>query len=171
MIQKEDFILDSFCGLYCGACEIMMSYRIFLDVEEDAVWEDLPEEFSKHITKAEVKCHGCRTDDLFDGCKGCAIRKCASDRKVDSCVICPEYPCVEVKKRIEALPEIGKHLPHTSVMFKNLDLIKNDSVSSWLDDQKKRWSCPDCQTPFSWYQKICIGCGRELDSVKDYKKY
>jgi hypothetical protein len=45
-------------------------------------------------------CDGCWTDEgrLFSACKGCAIRKCARRRGLESCAFCDEYVC----ERLEA---------------------------------------------------------------------
>ena len=50
----EEFRYDSYCGLYCGACEIIKAYQKELAIGAKARWEDLPEQFRKYIKEAEV---------------------------------------------------------------------------------------------------------------------
>jgi rRNA maturation endonuclease Nob1 len=54
--------------------------------------------------------------------------------------------------------------------MKNLELICNNGVSNWLEEQKKRWSCPGCGTKFSWYDKTCPNCGRKVYNCADEEK-
>jgi ribosomal protein L37AE/L43A len=56
----------------------------------------------------------------------------------------------------------AKFLPHVRGAVSSLEAIKRDGVDSWLTAQKKRWSCPNCGTPFSWYAAECNKCGLRL---------
>jgi hypothetical protein len=127
-----------------------------------ARWEDLP---------APLECRGCKSDSLYEGCRRCGIRACAAGKKVEACILCPEYPCQLVKERLLMVERTRKFLPHCAVMFKNLDSLKAQGLEFWLEEQKNKWSCPGCGTPFTWYQEKCQKCGRELASVKDHLKF
>jgi hypothetical protein len=59
---------------------------------------------------------------------------------------------------------VAKFLPHSREAASSLEAIKRDGVDPWLAAQKKRWSCPDCGSPFSWYAPECYKCGRRLVS-------
>jgi hypothetical protein len=76
------------------------------------------------------------------------------------CVDCADYPC----KMYSNWQSVAKFLPHTHEAASNLEAIKRDGVDHWLAAQKKRWSCPDCGSPFSWYAPECYKCGRKLGS-------
>jgi len=69
---------------------------------------------------------------------------------------------------VERIKEV---LPHCAVMFKNLDSLKVKGLVFWLEEQKNKWSCPDCGEPFTWYQEKCEKCGRELVTIKDHSNY
>ena len=162
---------DSYCGLYCGACDILNLHRVSLETGIPARWEDLPERFREHLQKAEVVCQGCKSEVLFEGCKRCAVRICASGKGVEACIECPEYPCPEVERRKGYVSSGLKDLlPHTKVIFRNMDVVKEKGIEYWIQDQEKRWACPQCGTSFTWYQETCKKCGRELETVKDYNK-
>jgi hypothetical protein len=165
------FTPDSYCGLYCGACDILNLHRASLETGTPAKWEDLPLRFRKHLHQAEVACQGCKSEVLFEGCKRCAIRICASGKSVEACVECPEYPCPEVKKmKGYVAGGLKDLLPHTKAMFRDMEAIRVNGIEHWKQEQAERWRCPACGTPFTWYQETCAKCGREVETVKDYRR-
>jgi hypothetical protein len=166
-----EFDPGSYCGLYCGACEIVAAYKKELETGIKAKWEDLPAQLRNNINPAPLICRGCRTDSLYEGCRRCGIRACASDKKIEACIMCSEYPCHLVKERIQTVERFKDALPHCKVMFKNLDTLKEKGLNYWLEEQRKKWSCPGCGAPFTWYQEKCTKCGRELTSIKDHNNY
>ena len=167
----EDFRYDSYCGLYCGACEIIKAYQKELATGVKAGWEDLPEQFRKYIKEAEVVCHGCKSDTVFAGCQGCAVRACARGKNAGSCIQCNEYPCPHTKRLADLVQKVKEFLPHCKVMLRNLEFLKDHSEEEWLKPQEQRWKCPECGAGFSWYQEKCEGCGRELVSLKEHNKF
>ncbi len=166
-----DFDHGSYCGLYCGACEIVAAHKKALATGVPAKWEDLPAPMRDNIPPAPLKCRGCKTDSLYEGCWKCGIRACAAGKKIEACILCSEYPCQLVKERLKMVERIREVLPHCAVMFKNLDSLKEKGLEFWLEEQKNNWSCPDCGTSFTWYQEKCEKCGRELASIKDQCNY
>ena len=163
---------DSYCGLFCGACDILNCYQASLETGIPPAWEDLPQRFREHLRQAEVICQGCKTDVLFEGCKRCSIRACASGKNIEACNQCAEYPCPEVTRRMEYISgPLKDALPHTKVMFRNINMLKEMGVEQWVKDQERRWRCPQCGAPFTWYQDTCTTCGLELEPVKDYNQY
>jgi len=157
-IKANEIIEDSYCGLYCGACEILLAYKKAMELNKTAAWEDLPKEFSNHITEDEVKCLGCKTDTVFAGCQRCPIRSCAREKGVEYCIECEFYPCELINQMKEQLIRIKSILPHTSGIIGNLKEIRKMGRTAWLTYQKKLWSCPTCGTKYSWYNKKCKEC-------------
>jgi len=150
--------LDAYCDLYCGACFIMTAYN---QNRTDCI----PAEWLSSIQNMEFKCYGCKSEILFENCRGCNIRKCAQSKGIELCNECSEYPCKEFK-RIEKY-----NLPHHNVSVHSFDIIKEVGVQTWLKQQKERWLCSKCKHPFSWYEENCIKCGSELfNSVKEDQK-
>jgi hypothetical protein len=167
----EEFRYDTYCGLYCGACEVMKACQKGLATGIPARWEDLPERFRDNIGKSELSCRGCKTGTVFEGCRGCSIRACARGKKVESCILCRDYPCPTVLQKNGYLDRIGGFLPHTRVMFKNLGVIKEKGTDGWLRERERDWRCPQCGTCFSWYQDRCQECGKDLEPLKEHNKY
>lgn len=167
----EDLRYSSYCGLYCGACEIIKAYQKELATGVKARWKDLPEQFRKYIKEAEVVCHGCKSGTVFAGCRGCAVRACAREKNVETCIKCNDYPCPHTKHLADLVLKVNEFLPHCKVMLRNLEFLKDHTDEEWLQQQKKRWECPGCGTPFSWYQEKCSQCGKELETLKDHNKF
>ncbi len=148
---------DTYCGLYCGACEIMKAYQT---KDYDSVREKWP------VDSEQIVCHGCKSDTVFINCQQCEIRKCAMDKKVDVCADCGDFPCDIYSKGKDFI----KDYPHLQIIPKNLKDIKAKGVKQWLEEQKAKWSCPECGVNFTWYQQNCGNCGQHLTDLKDYNK-
>lgn len=158
----EDFCCDSYCGLYCGACEILHAYTHSLHTGETPKWDDLPEVFRENITQAEIKCYGCKSDTVFVGCSKCEIRACAKKRGVDYCIHCTDFPCTIITTMKERLTKISAFLPHTKSIIANLEIIKEIGSHRWLQKEKEKWTCKKCGAPTTWYQKKCTRCNNEI---------
>ena len=131
---------DAYCGLYCGACELLVATR---EGTLDALAEqrDMPPE--------DLTCYGCKTARSSIYCQTCAIKQCARARQVEFCVECADYPC----ERLRAFQGDGK--PHKAVLQKNLAAINAQGVDAWLAAQQRRWNCPACGVRFAYYARSC----------------
>ena len=156
---------DTYCGIYCGACSIMMAGKTGKSDRLASFWS--PGRIGKFLAFQNVphdekdlvlECGGCKSDRVFINCRGCAIRKCAIEKRVDHCNDCGEFPCPTYRewKNIQVM------LPHLKETDGNLDAIGKSGVSAWLTEQEKKWACPGCGTAFSWYAETCGTCGRDL---------
>jgi hypothetical protein len=144
---------DAYCGIYCGACSIKMLGKTGCADEFAACLGSVPKEDLAF-------CGGCRSDNVYTGCSICSLRHCAREKGATRCIDCAEYPC----KMYSKWQSVSKFLPHAREAASSLEAIKRDGVDPWLSAQQKRWSCPDCGTPFSWYATECYKCGRRLAS-------
>lgn len=147
---------DTYCGIYCGACSIAAHSQTGRTDGFVACLGSVPKE--------DLACCGCKSGTVYAGCSICRLRRCAREKNVAHCIDCADYPC----KSYNAWQTVAKLLPHAHEAPLNLKTIKRDGVDYWLNAQKKRWSCPDCGEPFSWYVSECYKCGRELVS-ESYK--
>jgi len=157
---------DSYCGIYCGACDIMNSYQTGKKQPLALFWNEkavkmlhkglgLKYDDSKPFT---LECHGCKSGQLFVNCSVCKKRECAISRNVEHCIDCSDYPCDEIR----SMQKNAFVLPHVKDNHTNLESIKTVGVEQWLSDQQNRWKCPKCNTSFSWYSAKCISCGTNL---------
>jgi ribosomal protein L40E len=147
---------DAYCGLYCGACEI-------INAETEPEKERVAKMWGS--TVEQVNCTGCKTDTLFIYCGSCKIRTCAMQKGVEFCFECDDYPCGIYEEGKAYL----KQLPHLKAAAVNQNFIKENGLEKWFDDQKAKWACPECGTRFAWYTQECKKCGTDLRGIKDYE--
>lgn len=172
----SNFNYDSYCGLYCGACSIMMAYKTGVKDPFASYWtDDAIRNFHQQVygkaldenEPIEIKCYGCKTDVLYVNCRPCKIRNCAIDRKMEHCIDCGDYPC-KFFEEVFMNEEAQKQVPHLKTAGKNLTVIRNVGTKQWLEEQARIWRCPECQTESSWYTTNCTKCGKDLSETKDF---
>jgi hypothetical protein len=157
---------DTYCGLYCGACEVVnattneeKSRVIGLFESQIPGW---------HATLEEMHCSGCKSDDVFVNCAKCPIRSCAKVKGIDFCHQCIEYPC-DIHKFMRSASKQIPILRHVKAMELNQEFIRTRGVEEWLADQEAKWRCPECGSSFSWYREECLDCKKDLKGIKDYE--
>lgn len=144
------FQYDSYCGLNCGACQVMGANE-----RGDKAW--LEKFAAEHKCKPEdLICHGCKSPEAAICCADCDTKVCAEGKGVEFCIECTEFPC----QRLSDFH--NDKYPHHSAIFKNLAAIREKGVEAWLAEEKKRWACPKCGERFYWYSEKCAKCGTEL---------
>ncbi|MBN1425559.1 DUF3795 domain-containing protein [Candidatus Fermentibacteria bacterium] len=147
---------DAYCGLYCGACEVMAANR-------RGTVADVAREWGR--SEEELRCDGCKTDVLAVYCRDCTFRACAREKGVEFCSECGDYPC----KALLAFRD--DKAPHHSIVVHNLERIAVIGGRAWCEEQRARWSCPACVEPFSWYAEKCPSCGGPVkNAVQDEKE-
>jgi len=155
-VNEEPVRLDGFCGLYCGACEVLRAVEDGKVAEAARMFGGDP---------SEIHCAGCRSNDVFVNCRGCGIRDCASKRGFRFCSECVEFPCGEYR----GIASLGDRIPpHFKVTMRNLAEVREKGIEEWRRLQVERWACPSCGAPFSWYATSCA-CGQDLDGIKDWQ--
>ena len=146
---------DTYCGLYCGACPVLLANEND-EVEKKArEWGMKPE---------ELRCWGCKSGYTGVYCADCELKQCAEAKNIEFCFRCDHYPCERL-----VVFQNDTH-PHHSIVLENLGRICQNSLSDWLVEQEKRWSCPGCSTRFSWYDKTCKNCGNKLYDCETEEK-
>lgn len=143
---------ESYCGLYCGACEVLRANK---ENRVEAVAKDWG------MKPEDLICHGCKSELNCSSCKDCEIKNCAREKGVEFCFDCADYPC---KFLLDLQKDEG---PHHAVILDNLDRIKESGRDKWLEEQKERWSCKACGSPTGWYDKTCRKCGAEVISCEE----
>jgi hypothetical protein len=141
---------ESYCGIYCGSCPVLRHGETGRADGFIACCAGVP--------KGELACGGCKSGAVYAGCRVCSFRDCASGRGVERCADCADYPC----KAYASWLKVRKLLPHVGEAPSNLEAIRRDGVEAWAAAQKKRWACPRCGAPFSWYERACPACGHDL---------
>jgi len=147
-----DVSLVGRCGLYCGACGIYRAYQdngVFLEYVSKS-WS---------IPKEKIHCNGCMA--LTPECwgSGCERVRCLDGKGYKFCFECPSFEersCEKYEKLASRYLERGED------MRASLIRIGMGEVNVWLEEQDKRWRCPSCGHPISWFGGKCFNCGKPL---------
>ena len=153
MQQKEiqtkevDKKLAAVCGLYCGAC------TAYIATTEDPVrLEKLATQFQ--LTEEAIRCYGCRSSKRGPYCQTCKMSACATERGIDFCVECTDYPCDDLK-------QFQSGIPHRIELWDDLERIKTTGYDNWLKEVRENYTCPECEIINSAYDQKCRVCGEE----------
>lgn len=137
--------LVSICGIYCGACQ---TYRTVHD-SQGVFLED-------EATKLPYgACQGCHSEKRSKWCEECEFRVCSSERGIDRCSDCAEFPC----QRVMDFESDG--IAHHRGITDSSRSLREKGMEAWLAEQVKRWSCA-CGEPQAWYSKECASCGQSF---------
>ena len=163
--MQTPYNYDSYCGIYCGACDIHVAYATgkksqFASFFTGPTLKALISlrGIAFQPSDLELKCHGCKSDTLFINCSDCPIRTCAVAQKVEHCIDCSDYPCKILKTR----QKMENMLPHLTTNHENMVVIREHGLDQWLGEQSEKWKCPECQTRFTWYARRCTSCNKDL---------
>jgi hypothetical protein len=155
--------LAAACGTYCGACPAYLAKH----GEDEQIKVKLQEGSSSAPAKARkgippsnwmdgLLCDGCVSGGtLAPHCQRCDIRLHALNTQKDArCTDCKELPCY----RVTNLISMGGYL-HRREYLPNLKKFREMGVQEWAQYEEKRWRCPKCGLPMSWYDAACTRCG------------
>ena len=136
-----DFVLHAYCGLYCGACPILLNTR---------------------AGKGTEQCHGCKSEQTAGYCAACGIKACARSRGHEFCNECSDYgACGLIDKFLK-----DTNWPHQQIASRNMESIRQNGLSKWLDAQEQRWRCANCGSYHSWGDETCPQCCQAIASYK-----
>src|SRR4030042_3535953 len=138
------------CGLYCGVCSILIAYR------------DGNEKFKERLVALyglkspdEIRCEGCVSEERVAYCEQCPIRDCCDKKGIEGCHQCDDFPC----SLIEKFPlEVGK-----KVILRAIPEWKELGTEAWVEQEEKRYHCPDCDYALFRGAKRCRNCGIAVD--------
>jgi hypothetical protein len=99
------------CGLDCAACPAFEATRKNDDGLRAKVAGDWSAQFNAVILPADVNCVGCLAEGThFNYCQMCEIRKCATEKRVDNCAVCPEFGCERITGFMNMAPKAKENL-------------------------------------------------------------
>ena len=133
--MKTNEILENLiapCGMNCGIC--------------------------KYFYREKNQCPGCRAEDKYKlkGCRECIIVNCEELKKNNSkfCYTCLKIPC----KRLKNLDKRYSTKYHMS-MLENQEYIKKHGTKKFLEKEKQKWKCPNCNGIVTCHGGMCLNCG------------
>lgn len=137
------------CGLYCAACCL---YRAERDSPQLA--RRLADQWNVPLEK--IHCTGCGDLDSTSWGIECEIVSCQRDKGYNYCFECPDFEtnsCANYRKLSEAyLEEDGVDM--RASMF----LIMEGRVDEWLEESRKKYTCPNCGKPLIAGRHTCHHC-------------
>lgn len=86
-------------------------------------------------------------------------------RGVEYCHQCTDFPCEEL------MAFKNDDSSHHSTVLHNLSRMQEIGIGKWLKEQELRWSCPECNEKYSWYDNNCSKCGSPVrNCIEDEKE-
>ena len=122
------------CGMNCAICSKYLSY-------------------TNNLKRSQ--CKVCRPGNkscnyLFAKCSGANV---AQNKNSVFCFECCQYPCKEINR----MDKRYKKNYHMSVK-ENLDTIKNQGISEFIQEQYVQYSCSKCGGLISIHNRKCFNC-------------
>lgn len=109
--------LVGYCGVYCLGCPIYISSTTADEMVKSRLAAELSKSQDRLRSKSRqrkktakidadsIHCWGCRSNTRHSWKKSCLFKKCASDKGLDFCYHCSEYPCVELARFYAKRPD------------------------------------------------------------------
>lgn len=141
-MRDFDKTMLAYCGLYCEQC----SFKLAHDENDKKHLEVIPYAFEPKNLSV-YNCKGCKSNHCI--CGVCNIKPCASERNIDCCSNCNDFPC----EYISAFESDG--MPHHKKAVENLMQIKQLGFEKWFNDLKPTLQCQQCGEKQSWYYSCC----------------
>jgi hypothetical protein len=135
------------CGMNCAVCSRFLALKNNLR--------------SKSVNMAY--CTGCRTRN-----RNCAFLKKRCPKlltgEITFCFECKDFPCNRLKT-IDARYQDRYKMS----WIENLNFIKENGMTKFLEKQEKTWKCPNCGESICCHNGICFNCGLEKLKLKKEK--
>jgi len=120
------------CGMNCGICQAYL--------------------------RKDRKCPGCHGEDTNKSASAvnCIIRNCGMVKRSQSgsCFECIKYPC----NRLQQLDKRYR-TKYSMSMIENLEFIKGNGLSAFVERENKRWLCQKCGGIICVHRGYCFNCG------------
>ena len=135
--MSENFseLLIGPCGMNCGICYAFL--------------------------REKNKCPGCRAFNEEEpvSIARCKIRNCGfiKTREVEFCFECESYPC----KNLKNLDKRDKTKYNMSEID-NLEHIREKGLTSLVENERKKWTCPECGGTINMHKRVCSDCGNGI---------
>ena len=130
--------LVTYCGLYCDLCaerrripQQAAALRESMRQEDYELWAaELPGfrefwMFLASLCDREQTCPGCRQGG---GPPFCTLRKCAQERKVETCPLCDDYPCQQIRAFAQAY----------TIILGDGQRMREIGLEAWIAEQRER---------------------------------
>lgn len=106
--------------------------------------------------KTNNPCPGCLISDRGKKKSSlkCKIKNCFDNKSFKYCGRCSEFPCKLIKKHDKN--SIKRHNYST---FESAKRIQYMGIGKIIEEDKEKWTCPECSGIISYQSKKCSECG------------
>lgn len=104
---------------------------------------------------AKKPCNGCLKGDEGkpEHCRKCKIKDCVKQKGVFYCYECSEYPCKLIKNL-----EKSYNTRYGASLIENSQFVKANGLTAFMEQQKERYTCPNCGGVISIHDSECSEC-------------
>jgi len=153
MTPATDLEKLAYCGLFCGACPNFLATAA-------GKLETLT---GGGLSAENVRCLGCRSEQVSVYCVNCSMKKCASGQGLVTCADCADFPC----RVLMAFDRDG--VPHHQGVVYALQECRAEGSEAWLRSQAARHACAGCGGSLSFHDRSCPACGQaRVSAVPEY---
>lgn len=131
--------LESYCGLYCGACLCNI-------VKDEGTIVEVAARLNRSVE--QLICTDCKTAKHQD----CSFVLCCTAKQLNNCSECPEMPCEEITRFA------NDGIKHHALIIGNLQSIREIGLEAWIEKQKQQYTCQTCGARLSWQATSCDKC-------------
>ena len=119
-------------------------------------------ELCRAYQREKKPCKGCKGDNTNKpaSCLKCVIKNCSTIQNSTTglCYECDKFPCPKLKQ-LDTRYRTKYHMS----MIENLHNIEKDGMSTFLLNEKIRWTCKECGNIVCVHQHICLVCKRPIE--------
>lgn len=100
-------------------------------------------------------CDGCLKSDTSkpEHCRKCKIKDCVKEKGLTYCYECIDYPCKQIKSL-----EKSYNTRYGVSLIENSQFVKETDLSTFMKQQKERYTCPKCGGVISIHDFKCSEC-------------
>ncbi|MFV0516506.1 MAG: DUF3795 domain-containing protein [Aminipila sp.] len=100
-------------------------------------------------------CEGCLKSDEGkpEHCRKCKIKACVKQKGFTYCYECDEYPCKLIKNL-----EKSYNTRYGVSLVENGRFVKANGLAVFMEQQKEKYTCPNCGGIISIHDSECSEC-------------
>ncbi len=100
-------------------------------------------------------CEGCLKSDEGkpEHCRKCKIKACVKQKGLTYCYECNEYPCKLIKNL-----EKSYNTRYGASLVENSRFVKANGLAVFMEQQKEKYTCPNCGGIISIHDSECSEC-------------
>ena len=102
----------AYCGIDCAQCEGYLATQANDQKQIAAVAQKWSVQFKANVLPEHVLCDGCKATGRksYHCAHLCEIKKCCVSKKIQSCIVCDDFPCEHESFIINNVPNAKENL-------------------------------------------------------------